>query len=76
MAERRHRIEFLIDTSVVVNIRNVRGDSAEMWLAVTNAIVGGRLRTIRQVRDELESRFSDIATVLKRTKNNSFSRMM
>jgi Domain of unknown function (DUF4411) len=65
MPERKHKIEYLIDTSVLVNIRDVHADSAEIWLAITNGIVGGRVRTIRQVWDELESRFSDIAERLR-----------
>ena len=65
MAERRHRLEYIVDTSVLVNIRDVHHDSAEIWLHFTNAIVNGRVRTIRQVWDELESRFNEIAIRLK-----------
>lgn len=65
MAERKPRLEYVVDTSVLVNIRDVHNDSAEIWLNVTNAIVTGRVRTIRHVWDELESRFVDIATRLK-----------
>jgi len=61
----RSKLEYLVDTSVLVNIRDEHGDSKEIWLAVTNAIVAGRLRTIRQVWDELESRFPQIAERLK-----------
>lgn len=65
MPERKSKIEFLVDTSVLVNIRDVHGNSADIWLAVTNGIVAGRVRTIRQVWGELESRFPDIAHRLK-----------
>lgn len=65
MPERKARIEFLVDTSVLVNIRDVHVDSKEIWLTVTNGIVAGKVRTIRQVWDELESRFPDIAQRLK-----------
>lgn len=65
MAGSRSKLEFLIDTSVLVNIRDEHGDFDEIWLNVTNAIVAGRLRTVRQVWDELESRFPDIAERLK-----------
>jgi hypothetical protein len=68
MAESRPRLEYLIDTSVLVNIRDEHGDSKAIWLKVTNAIMVGRLKTIRQVWDELESRFQDIARRLKRYK--------
>jgi hypothetical protein len=65
MAERKHRLEYVVDTSVLVNIRDVHHDSTEIWLNFTNAIVSGRVRTIRQVWDELDSRFADIAARLK-----------
>jgi len=55
----------LIDTSVLVNIRDVHDDSKDIWLNVTNAIVAGRLKTVRHVWGELESRFPDIAKRLK-----------
>jgi predicted nucleic acid-binding protein len=64
-SERKHKLEYLVDTSVLVNIRDVHNDSAEIWLNVTNAIVGNRIKTVRQVWGELESRFADIATRLK-----------
>jgi hypothetical protein len=65
MAERKHRLEYVIDTSVLVNIRDVHNDSAEIWLNFTNAIVANRVKTVRQVWDELESRFSDITARLR-----------
>jgi hypothetical protein len=65
MAESRHKLEYIVDTSVLVNIRDEHGDSQEIWLNVTNAIVGGRVRTVRHVWDELEGRFPDIAKRLK-----------
>lgn len=65
MPGRKHKIEYLVDTSVLVNVRDVHADSAEVWLAITNGIVAGRVRTIRHVWDELDSRFSDIAHRLK-----------
>lgn len=65
MPERKTKIEYLVDTSVLVNIRDVHSDSKDIWLAVTNGIVAGRVRTIRQVWDELDSRFPDIAERLK-----------
>lgn len=65
MPESKSKLEFLVDTSVLVNIRDVHGDSREIWLAITNAIVAGRVKTILQVWEELESRFSDIADRLR-----------
>jgi hypothetical protein len=65
MPESKRRLEFLVDTSVLANIRDVHGDSPKIWRAVTNGIVGGRVRTVRQVWGELESRFPDIALRLK-----------
>jgi hypothetical protein len=65
MPESKRKLEYLVDTSVLVNIRDVHGDSAEVWLAVRNGITAGRVRTIRQVWDELESRWPDIANRLK-----------
>lgn len=65
MPEPKAKLEFLVDTSVLANIRDVHGDSAEVWLAVTNGIIGGRVKTVRQVWDELETRFPDIAARLK-----------
>jgi hypothetical protein len=65
MPESKGKLEFLVDTSVLVNIRDVHGDSAEIWRAITNGIVAGKVRTIRQVWEELESRFGDIAIRLK-----------
>lgn len=61
MAVSKSRLEYLIDTSVLVNIRDEHGDSEEIWLRVTNAVVAGKLKTVRQVWGELESRFPDIA---------------
>jgi hypothetical protein len=60
-----HKLEFLVDTSVLVNIRDEHHDSRDIWLAVTNAIVAGRLKTVRHVWGELESRFPEIAKRLK-----------
>jgi hypothetical protein len=66
MAESRSsKLEFLVDTSVLVNIRDEHKDSREIWLAITNAIVAGRVKTVRHVWDELDSRFPDIAKRLK-----------
>jgi len=65
MPERRAKLEYLVDTSVLVNIRDEHADSKEIWLGVTNAIIAGKVRTIRQVWDELESHFPDIANRLK-----------
>jgi hypothetical protein len=65
MPESKTKIEYLVDTSVLVNIRDIHGDSKDIWRAITNGIVAGRVRTIRQVWEELESRFSDISLRLK-----------
>ena len=65
MAESKHKLEYLVDTSVLVNIRDVHGDSTEVWRAITNGIVAGRVRTIRHVWDELSSRWPDIAKRLE-----------
>lgn len=65
MPESKRKLEFLVDTSVLVNIRDVHGDSAEIWLAVRNGIISGKVRTIRQVWGELESRWPDIAARLQ-----------
>jgi hypothetical protein len=46
MAESRPKLEYLIDTSVLVNIRDEHGDSKAIWVKVTNAIMVGRLKTI------------------------------
>lgn len=61
MPESKNKLEFLVDTSVLVNIRDVHGDSADIWRAITNGIVGGRVKTVRHVWGELESRWPDIA---------------
>jgi hypothetical protein len=65
MAASKSRLEFLIDTSALVNIRDEHGDSQDIWVRVTNAVIAGRLKTVRQVWEELERRFPDVADRLK-----------
>src|SRR4051794_14685223 len=65
MPESGRKLEFLVDTSVLVNVRDIHKDSPVIWLNVTNAITANRLKTVRQVWAELESRFPDIAKRLE-----------
>lgn len=58
-------VTHLIDTDVLVNIRDIHGDSSEIWKAVIAEIEAGRLKTVRQVVGELERRFKDIHARLK-----------
>lgn len=66
MPEPKAELEFLVDTSVLVNIRDEHNDSAEIWEMVIAAIKAGRLKTVRQVWGELQSRFPEIALRFKR----------
>lgn len=65
MVEQKDRLAFLIDTSVLVNIRDVHQDSADIWAKLVSVIVSGKVKTVRHVWAELESRFPDIAKRLK-----------
>jgi len=56
---------FLIDTSVLVNIRDEHSDSEEIWAAVIAEVQAGRVKTVRQVLDELEQKFKPIYERLK-----------
>lgn len=59
---------YLVDTSVLVNIRDKYGDSEKIWGALGVAIEAGRVKTVRQVFDELESKFPEIYARLKKFK--------
>jgi hypothetical protein len=58
-------VKCLIDTSVLVNIQDIHGDSAAIWAAVVQQILSGRLKTVRQVMGELQTRFPTIHQRLK-----------
>jgi hypothetical protein len=51
---------YLIDTSALVNIRDLHNDSEEVWQAVLQSIEGRRTLTVRHVCKELEALFPDI----------------
>jgi len=55
----------LIDTGVLVNIRDVHKNSAKLWDAFTAQVEAGELKSVRQVVDELERRWPDIHKRLK-----------
>lgn len=55
----------LIDTSVLVNFEAQFGDSDNAWGTLIDEIVGGRLKTVRQVWDEIERRWPKIHARLK-----------
>ncbi|MER9877611.1 DUF4411 family protein [Mesorhizobium sp. M0118] len=55
----------IIDTCSLVNIRDLDRDSSRIWDALCEQIEGGRLKTVRQVCDELERRFPDVYRRLK-----------
>lgn len=56
---------YLLDTCVLVNIRDVHGDSDAIWEALEREIEDGAARTVRHVMDELQKRFPDIYARLK-----------
>lgn len=55
----------LVDTCSLVNVRDLNGDSQEIWDRLCEEIEGGRLKTVRQVCDELERRFPDVYARVK-----------
>jgi Domain of unknown function (DUF4411) len=55
----------LIDTCVLVNVRDIHKDSKKVWDAVISEIEGDRLKSVRQVMDELERRFPEVHKKLK-----------
>ena len=55
----------IVDTCVLVNIRDVHKDSDKIWDAVIAEIESDRLKSVRQVSDELKRRFPDIFARLK-----------
>lgn len=59
----------IIDTCVLVNIQDEHQDSEEIWSAIVREIEADRLKTIRHVWDELDSRFAAIAARLKPLKS-------
>jgi hypothetical protein len=68
MAGRKAEPEFVVDTSVLVNIRDEHGNSVAVWKKVIAGIRQGRVKTVRQVWAELVRRFPDIAERLKSVK--------
>jgi hypothetical protein len=56
---------FLVDTCVWVNIRDEHGDSQKIWDQLFALIKFERVKTVRQVFDELERRFPDVHSRLK-----------
>lgn len=56
---------YLIDTCVLVNIRDVHSDSEEIWVKVRGEITSGRLKTVRHCFDELKRRFPPVFARLK-----------
>lgn len=55
----------LIDTCTLVNIRDVHGDSSELWEKIFTEIEADRLKTVRHVTGEIERRFPGIHLKLK-----------
>lgn len=61
---------YLVDTCVWVNIRDADGDSDQIWEQIFILIKAGRVKTVRQVMDELSKRWPDIYKRLKPFKRN------
>ena len=55
----------IVDTCVLVNVRDIHKDSKKVWDALIAEIESGRLKSVRHVTDELERRFPDIFARLK-----------
>jgi Domain of unknown function (DUF4411) len=55
----------LIDTCVLVNIRDIHKDSSKVWDALACQIDQDNLKSVRQVLDEVERRWPDIFEKLK-----------
>lgn len=58
----------LIDTCALVNVRDIEQDSEQIWDKLCEEIEGGRLKSVRQVCEELERRFPDIYRRVKSQK--------
>ena len=56
---------YLVDTCVWVNIRDVHQDSEKIWSQVLLVVELDRIKTVRQVFEELENRFPDVHARLK-----------
>ena len=56
---------YLVDTCVLVNIRDIHNDSADIWDCVRASIQAGKTKTVRQVFRELQTRFPMIHKRLK-----------
>ena len=60
-----NKILHIIDTCVLVNIRDIHKDSSKIWEAFAAEIEADRLKSVRQVLDELERRWPDIFAKVK-----------
>jgi len=56
----------IVDTCALVNIRDVHGDSEEIWKAVIREINRGRVKMVSQAWEELQNMFPDIHARLKK----------
>lgn len=56
---------YVIDTCALVNIRDLHKNDAKVWALLFKAVDDGRLKTVRQVFDELERHFPDVYKKLK-----------
>jgi hypothetical protein len=59
----------IVDTCVLVNVRDIHKDSKKVWDALIAEIESDRLKSVRHATDELERRFPDIFARLKPFKN-------
>jgi len=66
MMSNKSDITYIVDTNVLVNIRDKHGNSAHLWDLITKEIEAGPLKTVRQVVVELQRRFPDIYARIKR----------
>jgi hypothetical protein len=55
----------IVDTCVLVYVRDVHKDSAKVWDALIAEIEADRLKSVRHVTDELERRFPQIYRRIK-----------
>jgi hypothetical protein len=65
MPDARAPLVYLIDTSVLVNVQDAHGDSEDIWERIIAEILGSRLKSVRQVMDELKNRFPKIHERIK-----------
>jgi hypothetical protein len=56
---------YLIDTCVLVNIRDVHKNSSKVWDAFVSQVEADKLKSVRQVLEELERRWPDVYKRLK-----------